>query len=83
MLHKLCNIAIRNRLEAESGYQDVVEKNSFNAMILCQLVKIICNGSTSVELEGIVGKMVEALCSYMLIKCDDYPLFSQCLKSLD
>ena len=44
-------------------------------MVLCQLIKRICNGSTSVVVEDGIVNLVEALCSFTLIRGDEYDAF--------
>ena len=50
----------------------MVSKNWHYAMVLHQLIKRICNGSTSVVVEDFLGNIIEALCNFTLIQGDEY-----------
>ena len=52
---------IQNRLEAETEYQLMVSKNRHDEMVICRLIKRICDGSTNVIVEDTLGNLVEAL----------------------
>ena len=80
-LFSLCDVTLRNRLEAEPDYQEMVEDGGCNVVILHKLVRKICNGSAAVMVDDVLGNMLEAMCNYMHIRGDDFPILSKYLES--
>ena len=55
LLELICHVSLQNRLEAERECQQMMSRNLFSAMILHKLIKKICNGSTYVEVDDVIG----------------------------
>jgi len=72
ILYSLCHVSLRNKLEVDSGYQKMVSTKRFNAIVLYQRMRKICNGSTSVVGEDVLGNLMESLYNFLLIKGDDH-----------
>ena len=64
MLHSLCHISLRNRIEREVDYHDMVNTCKCDVMKLCILMKKTCNGSTTVLVDDMLGNVVDTLRSY-------------------
>ena len=71
-LHAICDMGLRNRLEAEASYQDMIKTKRYCAMQLLGLVRKICNGSTYVVVDDVVGSLIESLHNALLIRGDDF-----------
>ena len=71
-LHSICDLSLRNKLEAEPEYQDIVKDKQCCAMKLLGLVQKIMNGSTYVVVDDAVGSLVESLHNVLLIRGDDF-----------
>ena len=74
---------IRNRMEAETDYQFMVTRNSFDSMVLYQSIQKNFNESTSVISEGAMENIVEVLHNFILIKCDEFTQLSNNIDSSD
>ena len=71
-LHSICGLSLRNRLETEPEYLEMVKAKRYCSMKLLDLVKKICNGSTYVIVDDVVGNLIESLYNVMLIRGDDF-----------
>ena len=81
MLCSLCHTSLRNRLEGEVDYQEIVRTCKYDVMKLCSLIKKIYNGSTTVLVDDMLDNAVEALCSYLHLRGDEYYSFSKYIES--
>ena len=59
----------------------MVDEGGHNSMVLCKLVKKICNVSASCAVDDVLGKMLETMCNCMLIRGDDYPNLAKFLEA--
>ena len=82
-LMSVCDISLRSRLESEPEYQVMVQSNRYCAMKLYSLVKRNCNGSTYVMVDDVMGNLIEALYSVLLIRGDEYPNLPKYLEASD
>ena len=53
--------SLRNQLASEEEYKQIKKTKRYCAMKLCQLVRNICNGSDNVEVEDVIGNILESL----------------------
>ena len=74
-------MTLRNRLEAEPDYQDIIKNEGYNVMTLHKLVKKICNGSSAVMVNDVLGNILESMYNCMLIRGDDYPTLAKYLEA--
>ena len=72
ILETLCHISLRSRLEAETEYQRMMKNNLLNTIILRKLIQKICNGSTCIIVEDVIGNAMECMYAVMLLKGDDF-----------
>jgi len=80
-LFSICDVTLRNRLEAEPEYMGMVEDGGYNVMILHKLVRKICNGSATVVVDDVTGNMLKAMYNFMLIKGDNYLTLAKYLEA--
>ena len=73
----LCHVSIRNCLEGEVEFQDMIKNKKHSAITLHKLIEKTCNGSTSVVREDVIGNLVESLHNYALVRGDDYESLSK------
>ena len=72
MLCSICEVSLRGRLEAEPEHQ-LMDKSKRNfAVKLHNLVRKNCNASTYVIVDDVTGKLLESLCSFILIRGHDF-----------
>ena len=72
VLCSICDIRLRNRMEAEPKYQDMLKTKRYCAIKLLDLVRKMCNGSTCVIVDDVIGNLIESLCNVVLIRGDDF-----------
>ena len=72
-------MSLSNFLEDDLEYQTIVFQNRFMEMVLHKLIKKISNGSASVVIEDVTEILIDALCSHVLIRGDDYSSLLKCL----
>ena len=72
ILETLCYISLRSWLEAEPEYERMMKDNLFNTITLHKLVQKICNGSTCIIVEDVIGNTMECMYAVMLLKGDDF-----------
>ena len=68
----MCHISATNRSETEEDYQAMISSKIFNAMKFHGLIRKICNGYDSVIAVDVVGKMIEALRNFALIRGEEH-----------
>ena len=61
----ICHVVLQNRLGIEPECQKMTPDNSFNVIIMCKLVRKICNGSTD-----LMWNAVEAMHSLLSLRGD-------------
>ena len=71
MLFTMCHISLKNCLEGESEYQQMVYQGIFNSTMLHILIKKKCNGLTGVVVDDMIGNTLEYLCNCMFIRGDE------------
>ena len=81
ILDSMCHISLRSRLEAEPKYQKMISNNLFSTITLFKLVRKICNESTFVLVEDVIGNAVEAMHSVMILRGEDYPYLPKYLEA--
>ena len=67
----LCEDSLKSRLGAEIEFQNMVRNKGFCVMKLHHLIKKVCNGSSGLMVEDVVGNMMEAMCSMIFVKGED------------
>ena len=65
----LCDLSLKSRLGAEVDFQNMIRNKGFCVMKLHHLIKEVCNGSSGVMVEDIVGNMVEAMHNRTKTEC--------------
>ena len=58
LLKSTCHVSLKNHLEAEPEYQQIVARNLFNAIMLRNIIKNICNSSACVTVDDVNGNSV-------------------------
>ena len=81
--YSLCELSLRNRLEAEPEYEAMHKSKRYCAMKLLGLIKKICNGSTRVVVDDVVGNLLESLFNAVWIRGDDFPSLPKYIEALD
>ena len=81
VLHATCHTIIRDRLEIEVEYQTTVHKEGNNAAILCDLTMKICNTSTTLMVEDMVGNIVDSLFHFLHVHSEDYESLSRLIEA--
>ena len=81
LLCSLFHVSLQNKLEIEADYQLMVARKRHNSMMLHQLIKKMCNGSTSVVVEEVLGNLVEALHNFVLIRGEEHDTLPKCMES--
>ena len=56
-------------------------EHRYDAMVLFQLIKIICNGSINVIVEDALGNIVEALHNFTLIRGEEHNALPKCMEA--
>ena len=46
----------------------MVLKQSYNAIVLCKIIRKTCNGSTVAVEEDVIGSVIEGLFNFMLVR---------------
>ena len=64
----VCHLSLTTRLKAEPVYQEMITDKIEDAMKLHELVRKICNGSTGVVNDDVIGSMVESLYSLLCLR---------------
>ena len=80
-LHSMYHLTLNNRLEAEANHKEMVLKTRFNSIVLHKLIRKACNGSIVVVAENVVGRMIECLHNYMLMRWEDYDTLPKYLEA--
>ena len=81
ILDTLCHISLYSCLEAEPEYQNMIKDNLFNTITLHKLVLKICNRSTFVVVEDVIGNALESIYLVMLLKGENFPSLSKYLEA--
>jgi len=72
MIYSMCHDSVRGRLSAEVDYQSIISQRRYNSMMLYRFIQRICNGSTSVIGEDVIGNMMESLYNFLMVRGEDY-----------
>lgn len=83
ILHSICNVGLRGRLEAEPEYQQMPKTKRHCAMKLWELVKKSCNGSACAVVDDVIGNLIEAMRNALLVRGDDFSSLPKCLEALE
>ena len=70
-LFSTCHLRLRTRFEEESEYQEMITDEIEDAMKLHEIVRKICNGSTGVVKDDVMGSMIESLYSLLYLRGED------------
>ena len=62
-------------------YQEIVKIHKYDTMILHDMIKKICNGSTAALVDDLLGNAVEVSCSYSHLRGDEYEIFSKYMEA--
>ena len=72
ILYLLCELSLRNRLEAKPEYEAMCKSKRYYAMKLLGLMKKVCNGSAHVVVDDVVGNLLESLFNAIWIRIYDF-----------
>ena len=81
ILHAMCGMCLKGRLEDELERQKMYKTKRFCAIKLHDIVKNVCNSSTHVVVDDVVGNMLESLNNVCIIRGNDFRLLPKCLDS--
>ena len=79
-LFTICSASLQNRLESEPEYQVIVQEDGYGMIVLYKLVKKICNGSSYIVVNNMLGNVLEAMYNFIFIKDDKYLLLVKYLE---
>ena len=71
-MHALFHASLQNQLKVEAEFQLMISANRCDVMVLYQLIKRICDGSTHVIVEDVLGNLADTLHNFSLIQGEEY-----------
>ena len=77
----LCDDGLKNRLGGEVELQGMTKRKRHYIMKSHHIMKNLCNGSTGVSVEDVMGNLLEALYSMIFIRGDECPEIPNCLEA--
>ena len=79
----MCEVSLRSRLETEPDYQDMVKERMYCAIMLHNLARKICNGSTNIAREDAIGSWLESWYLMMMIRGDECESLLKYLETME